>query len=91
MWRNLKPRVLLGACPAGPATLANSLALQQRVKPSVTVQPGRSLLRVFPRVLLVAARKAQSPAAGAGGNEGWSARAVEYCSAVKGRVGRDTL
>lgn len=31
-------------------------------KPSVTVRLGRSLLRVFPGALFVAARKAQSPA-----------------------------
>ena len=62
LWGARRPRLWLGACPAGPAALASSLAPQQRVKPGATVPPGPSLPRVFPGASSVTARKAQSPA-----------------------------
>lgn len=43
LWGARRPRLWLGACPAGPAALAGSLAPQQRVKPGATVPPGPSL------------------------------------------------
>ena len=91
MWRNLKPHVLLGACPAGPATLADSRALQQRVSLVLLCDLAEACCECSrePCSSQPAKPKARPEclAAGAAVNEGWSARAGEYCSAVKGSVG----